>query len=128
MTNRPLSVSAALILILLNALVWLALGVIIAANVHPALPDQPLIKGVMAFLALATAGILLGLFIFLGRHSRVAYFIALGLLIATSLLSILDEFGLADLVFLAINIAPIILLIKDRTWYLQMRSRAVESN
>jgi len=128
MTNRPLSVSAALIFILLNALVWFALGVIIAANAHPALPDVPLIKGIMAFLALATAGILLGLFILLGKRSRIAYFIALGLFVAISLLTIFDQFGLADLVILAINIVPIILLIKDRAWYLQGRYRAVESN
>ncbi|MDO9545482.1 MAG: hypothetical protein Q7J07_01880 [Pelolinea sp.] len=128
MTNRPLSVSAALIFILLNALVWLVLGVIIAADAHPALPDVPLIKGTMAFLALATAGILVGLFIFLGKHSRIAYFITLGLFAATSLLSIFDQFGLADLVILAINIIPIILLIKDRAWYLQVRPRAVKSN
>ncbi len=118
MTRRPLSVSAALIFILLNALVWLAFGVIIAANAHPALPDLPLIKGVMAFLALATVVILLGLFVLLGKRNRIAYFIALGLFIAISLLTIFDEFGLADLVILVINIIPIILLIKDRDWYL----------
>ena len=128
MSNRPLSVSVALIFILLNALVWLAFGVIIAANAHPALPDQPIIKGVMAFLSLATAGILLGVFIFLGKRSRVAYFIALGLFVAISLLTIFDQFGLADLVILAINIVPVILLIKDRAWYLHVKPRAVGSN
>jgi hypothetical protein len=128
MTNRLLSVSAALIFILLNAFVWLALGVIIAANAHPALPDLPLFKGIMAFLSFATAGILLGVFIFLGKRSRIAYFIALGLFVAISLLTIFDQFGLADLIILAINIVPIILLIKDRTWYLQIRPRTVGSN
>ena len=120
MANRPLSVSVASIFILLNALVWLAFGVIIAANAHPALPNLPLLKGVMAFLSFATAGILLGVFIFLGKRSRIAYFIALGLFVATSLLTIFDQFGLADIVILAINIVPIILLIKDRAWYLQV--------
>ena len=128
MTKRPLSVSVALIFILLNALVWLALGVIIAANVHLALPDIPLLKGVMAFLALATAGVLLALFIFLGKHNRVAYFIAIGIFVAISLLSILDQFGLADLVILAISIAPMILLIKDREWYLRGKPRDAGSD
>ena len=127
MTNRPLSVSAALIFTLLNALVWLALGVIIAANAHPALPDVPIIKGIMAFLSFATSGILLGLFVFLGKRSRIAYFITLGLFIAISLLTIFDQFGLVDLVILIINIVPIILLIKDRAWYLQVRPKPIES-
>jgi len=118
MANRPLSVSMASIFILLNALVWLTFGIIIAADAHPALPDAPLIKWTMAFLALAIAGILLGLFILLGKCSRIAYFLASGLLFATSLVAVLDDVGLADLVFLVINIVPIILLIKDRAWYL----------
>jgi hypothetical protein len=128
MSNRPLSVSVTLIFILLNALVWLAFGVIIAANAHPALPNQPIIKGVMAFLSLATAGILLGVFIFLGKRSRIVYFIALGLFVAISLLTIFDQIGLVDLVILAINIVPIVLLIKDRAWYLHVIPGAVGSN
>ena len=126
--NRPLSVSVSLIFILLNAIVWLAFGAIIAANAHPALPNQSLLKGVMAFLSFTTAVILLGVFIFLVKRNRIAYFIALGLFVATSLLTIFDQFGLSDLFILAINIVPIILLIKDRAWYLQVKSRVVGIN
>jgi hypothetical protein len=128
MTNRPLSVSVTLIFILLNALVWLALGTIIAANAHPALPDLPLLKGVMAFLSFANAVILLCLFVFLGKRNRIAYFIALVLLVGSSLLTIFDQFGLVDLVILVINIVPIIFLLKDRTWYLQAKPRPVGVN
>ena len=60
MSKHPLSVSTTLIFIILNALVWLALGVIIALHVHPALPDNPLLRGIMAFLSFGAAGILLG--------------------------------------------------------------------
>jgi len=125
MNSRPRSVSAALALILLNVLIWFAFGIIVAANVHPALPTSSLIKGVMAFLAFATAGILLILLALLFRQNRVAYFLTLGLLVAISILTIFDDFGLADFVVLIINIAPIILLIKDRAWYLQARSSLV---
>jgi lysylphosphatidylglycerol synthetase-like protein (DUF2156 family) len=128
MANRPLSVSTAFLFIILNAFIWLAFGVIIAANAHPALPDIPLLKGVMAFLSFAATGILVGVFIFLRKQSRIAYFIALAFFIATSILTVLDQFGLADLVILAINIVPIILLIKDRAWYLQIKPRAVGDN
>lgn len=119
MTRRPLSVSVNLIFILLNALVWLALGMIIALHAHPALPDNPIIQGGMAFLSFCAAGILLGLFIFLLRRIRIAWFAALGFLAVTSILTIFDDFGWTDLVVLVINLVPMILLIKDRAWYLQ---------
>lgn len=127
MSNRPLSVTFSMIFILLNALVWLVFGAIIAANAHPALPDLPLLKAVMAFLSFTAAAILLGLFFFLVKRNRIAYFIALGYLVVTSVLSIFDQFGLVDLIILIINIIPIILLIKDRAWYLQMKPQAGES-
>jgi lysylphosphatidylglycerol synthetase-like protein (DUF2156 family) len=121
MNNRPRSVSFALIFILLNALVWLVLGIIIAANVHPALPVQPILKGFMAFLSFAIAAVLLGLFIFLKKRNRIAYWFAIGLLGLITLATFFDQLGLVDLGVLVLNIAPIILLIKDRTWYLKTK-------
>jgi len=121
MTKRPLSVSVTLIFIILNALIWLVFGLIIALHAHPALPDNPIIQAGMAFASFCAAGILLGLFIFLGRRSRIAWFIALGFLAFTSILTIFDDFGWTDLAVLLINIFPIILLIKDRAWYLQRK-------
>ncbi|MFZ6019780.1 MAG: hypothetical protein ACOYXO_09230 [Chloroflexota bacterium] len=122
MNNCPPSVFAALIFILLNAFIWLTLGIIIVFDGHPALPDEPLIKGIMAYLFLAAAGILLGLFVLLGKRRRIAYFLVVGFLITTSLWLVFDDFGVVDLVVLAINLVPIPLLIKDRDWYLQARS------
>jgi lysylphosphatidylglycerol synthetase-like protein (DUF2156 family) len=121
MTKHPLSVIVCLVFILLNSLIWLVFGVIIAVNAHPAIPAQPLIKGIMAFLSIAIAVILLVLFVLIRRHNRIAYFLALAGFIVTSLLTIFDDFGLSDLVVLAINIVPIVLLIKDRAWYLQVQ-------
>jgi lysylphosphatidylglycerol synthetase-like protein (DUF2156 family) len=123
MIHRPFSVTLAFVFVGLNALVWLAFAVIIAFNAHPSLPVQPLIKGSMAFLSFAAAAILVGLFIFLAKRSRIAYTLALSLFAVSSLLTIFDDFGLADLVVLAINIIPIVLLIKDRAWYLQVKPR-----
>ena len=108
-----------MIFILLNALVWLALGMIIALHAHPALPDNPIVQGGMAFLSFCAAGLLLGLFIFLLRRVRIAWFAALGILAVTSILAIFDDFGWSDLVVLVVNLVPMILLIKDRAWYLQ---------
>jgi lysylphosphatidylglycerol synthetase-like protein (DUF2156 family) len=117
MTDRPPSVPATLFFIILNALIWLALGVIIAVHAHPGLPDNPIIQGGMAFLSFGAAGILLGLFIFLRKRSRLAWLVALGFFAVASILTIFDDFGWIDLIVLVINLVPVILLIKDRAWY-----------
>ena len=124
MPHRSPSVSATFALIVLNALIWLAFGVIVAANVHPALPDLPLFKGIMALLSFTVSGMLLVLVVFLGKQNRAAYYLTLILLNAVSLLTFFDDFGLTDLVVLVINIAPFVLMIKNRAWYLQARPGA----
>lgn len=121
MRDRPFTVAATSLLVPINAFVWLAFGLMVAAGAHPALPDQPLIKWVMALLALATSGIFLGLFILLGKRGRLAYFLSLASFFVISLLTIFDQVGLADLIVLTLNVVPAILLIKDRAWYLQAR-------
>jgi lysylphosphatidylglycerol synthetase-like protein (DUF2156 family) len=128
MPDRPRSVLVSLTFIILNSLVWLVFGVIIAANAHPSLTMPPLLKGVMAFLSFCIAGFLAGLFFLLVKRNRIAYLLALGLLSVISVLSLFDQFGLSDLVILAINIVPIVLLIKDRDWYLQGKALSVGMN
>jgi hypothetical protein len=118
MVKRPLSVTIAWIFILLNALIWVAFGLLVAAHAHPALPDQPVIQGLMAFLSFAAAAVLLGALILLRKHNRWAYFLAIAFFAAASILTIFDQFGLIDLAVLLINLVPIALLLKDRNWYL----------
>jgi len=88
MTDRTPSVFTAWFFILLNAFIWLTLGVLIVFDVHPALPDEPLVKGIMAFLSLAIAGLLFGLSLFLGQRRQIAYFLTSGLWMITSMLRI----------------------------------------
>lgn len=128
MNHRPLSVSITLIFVLLDALVWLVFGLIIALHAHPALPDDPLIRWGMSLLSIGAAGILLGLFFFLGRRIRLAWFVALGFLAITALLTIFDDFGLSDLVVVVINLIPLFLLVKDRAWYLPGKPQAPGSH
>jgi presenilin-like A22 family membrane protease len=79
--KRPLSVFVTLILVVLNALVYM-----------------------------------------LNNRYRIGYYCALALFITITFLTFLDQVGWSDLVILAINIAPIVLLIKERSWYLQNES------
>lgn len=123
MSNRPLTVTITLVFILLNVLIWLVLGIVIAINAHPALPVPPLMKGTMAFLSIVIAGILAALFFFIRKRNRIAYILILAFFVFTALLTFFDDVGWSDLVVLVINIVPIVLLIKDRTWYLQGASQ-----
>jgi hypothetical protein len=126
MKKRPISITVTLGFIFINILIWLAFGIIVAANLHPALPDQPVVKTVMASLALAVAVVLSVLVFFLIRHSRIAYYLTLGLFTALSLAALFDNFGWIDLVVLIINLVPIILLIKERSWFLQIKTGIIE--
>ncbi len=121
MSNRPITVTINLIIILINALIWLILGIIIAANVLPGLPDLPQMKYILAVLSIVIAGILLGLTFFLCKSSRTAFYLTLAFFGITSILGIFDDVGLSDIAFLIISLIPIILLVKDRVWYLQTK-------
>jgi len=126
--KHSLSVSILIVFIYINSLVWLAFGLIIVFDAHPSLPDLPLIKIGMAFLAFIIAGILVVLGFLITKQSRIAFFLTSGLLLITALLSIFDDFGLADLAFLILNLVPLVLLFKDRGWYLQTKSHPLVGN
>jgi hypothetical protein len=119
MSKRPLSVTINLSFILLNALIWLVLGILIAIHAHPALPDQPLVKVIMSILSFFIATITVCLYYMLKKQIRFGYYLTLAFFVGVSLLTVFDEFGISDLIVLIINLIPIVLLIKDRAWYLQ---------
>jgi len=96
----------------------LAFSLIAATGIHPALPETGFGRWVMGVLALLNAFVFVGLVVFLRRHSRIAYWLALVLLTTISVLTYADEFGPADLIVLMINILMLLLLVRDRGWYL----------
>ncbi len=127
MNNRPFSMSLTSAFIILNALIWLALGIVIGVNAHPALPVSTELKWIMAILSVVIAGILVCLFIFLHRGSRIAFYLMVVLLGFVAFLTIFDDVGLSDIFVLVLNLIPIILLIKDRKWYLKVETQPYTS-
>jgi hypothetical protein len=119
MKNLPKTVTLTLLLILLDSLVWLGFGLAVAAGAIPSIPQAGGLRWIMAVLALGSAAFLAGIAFLLRRHSRPAYFLALGLLAVIAVLSITDQIGLLDLASLLINLIPLGLLLKDRRWYLE---------
>lgn len=104
-------------LLLLNALMWLLFAIIVGLEWHPALPDSNFVKWTMALGALLTSGALLLLAFHVERGSRKAFFFSIGLLSLLAILTITDQFGLADTLVLAVTILPIVMLLKHRARY-----------
>lgn len=118
MTHRPLSVTVTLALILFDAALWLAFGLIVAVGLHPALPDNLVYKVILSIASFGAALVLAGLSVLLTRHNRAGYFLTLTFLSMAALAFFLDNVGWADLAFLAVTLLPAALLLKDRNWYL----------
>ena len=105
-------------LILINAAVWLSFAIIVGAGWHPSLPPGTNTRVVLALLAALAAGALVVLVVLLRKRSRAGYYLTLGALAVLAVLTVLDEVGLADLVVLGLTLGPLVLLVKDRRWYL----------
>ncbi len=118
MNKNHLSIRVVFLLMVLNALLWLVFGLIIAVDAHPALPFQSEIKFMIAFLSFAAAGVLLILLYFLRKRNRISFYLTFAFFVVASLLIIMDEVGWVDFAVLAVNITPLILLYKDRSLYL----------
>jgi hypothetical protein len=120
-SRRPRSVSLCLGLIVLSALTWLSLGVLITFRLHPAILQSQAVRAGVASGAIAAAGTLAGLAILLTKRIAHAYYLSLAVLGMSALAVVFDDFGWADLIAVIINVAAMLLLIKDRSWYLGSR-------
>lgn len=119
MRHAPVSVRVTLLLLVLDALVWFAFGVVVAWGGIASINHSPILRWVMAGLAWASSAALGGIALLLSRSSRTAFFAAVIVLSIIALLAIADQVGLADLVALAFSAGPLVLLLKDRAWYLR---------
>jgi len=119
MKRHPASVRIALALLTLDALLWFAFGAATACGAIASIAQPPLLRWGMAGLAWVSAVFLAGIALLLRRRSRPAFFAAVILLSIIAVLSITDQVGLVDLATLAVSAAPLVLLLKDRAWYLR---------
>ena len=117
--RRPVAVSVALILMVALGLIWLGLGSLIALGIHPAVHIPPPWHFVMAALCIAAGLIAMTLVAALHRRSRIGFYGALAFLAASAVAVVFDQVGWTDLMFVAANVMPIILLLNARLWYLR---------
>lgn len=119
MKQFPTSVRVALAFLILDAFLWFTFGAATAGGAIASIAQPPLLRWGMAGLAWLSAASLAGIALLLSRRSRPAFFAAVILLFVIAVLSIADQVGIVDLAALAVSAAPLVLLLKDRAWYLR---------
>jgi lysylphosphatidylglycerol synthetase-like protein (DUF2156 family) len=117
MKRRPISVTASMLLVLLNALDWLVFAVIVGLDLHPGLPDSYVLRWIMGILAFGCATVMIARVVLLENRVRIAYSATLGLLALLAVLTVADDVGWADGLYLVLVMTPLMLLIKDQSWY-----------
>jgi len=118
MANRPSTVRLTRIVLLVDSLLWLAFAVFTGVGAHPSFGPMSEYMWPVTLLALLATALLGGLSVHLGNPSPLGYWLAVGFLAAMILASLFDQFGLADLIFVTAIALPLLLLVKDRAWYL----------
>jgi hypothetical protein len=117
-SKRPVLVEIAQGFILIQALFWLAFGIMVLLGIHPGMPESAMIRWIMAVLSFTGAFTLGILMILLARRNHPAYYLITGLTALLCILTFTDQFGLPDLIYLIITAGTLILLLINRRWYL----------
>lgn len=118
MKAHPLSVKITLAFILICAILWLSFGVITILGLHPSQ-----LSNSIYFLVLSLISILAGIFLlfityYLWKQKKCAWYLSVIFFIAGVLVNIFDDIGLIDVLVMIIHMIPLVLLIKDRSWYM----------
>ncbi len=121
-SRAQLSVKVCLFLLLLIALLWASFGIYVALDGHPSYSHMGLFKWIMAGLTFFAALVLLVLWFLLRKRVKPAWYLAVMMLTVTTLAGLFDDIGWIDVLVMLGSAIPLILLIKDRKWYLRIPS------
>jgi hypothetical protein len=109
-------------LIFIDAVIWILLGLVIAAGFHPALPEGRGYRWVMTALSLLAGFFFVMNYWIMTKRGGLAYYLMLGALAFVIILTLADQFGVADLIVFLINLITFALLLKDKADYLRVTS------
>jgi hypothetical protein len=126
MAISPLTVRLTRALLLFNSILWFAFSVYTALDRHPSYRGETLLRWGAVVLAFLAGAALVAFAYLLVRHSRPAYWLSVGFLVAIAVATLFDQFGLPDFAFLVVTVLPLSLLLKDRPWYLQPPARSAQ--
>ena len=116
---RPVSVKITIFCLLAIATLWLVFGLMVALGLHPYFNSTGLFRWIMAFCSITAALMLFGLGLLLHKRFKPAWYLGVILLSVMTLANLFDDIGWIDLLVMVGALMPLILLIKDRKWYLQ---------
>ena len=112
--RRPILVSIAQVLFLLDAVFWIIMGIVTLVRPTGSASSPWIIAALMGLNAVVLVAIAWGLGT---RYRRGVYYLALVVLFGTIVLSVTDEVGILDLLSLAFGAALLVLLLVKRSWY-----------
>jgi len=115
--RAPTTVIVVQALFFLNAALWIVFGALGLARMVSRPTEPPSIGWIISLLMLANAAVMLWLGWGLGKGRKLFFYLAIPVLVVNSVLSVTDQFGLLDLIALAIDVALLILLIVTRSRY-----------
>ncbi len=98
-------------LFFLYAALWLVFAALTLLRLLPGGPDQAPAAGILAALMLGDAAALAVAGWGLGRRSRLAWFFALAVLLANTVLTFADQMGVWDWLVLALEVVMLALLV-----------------
>ena len=84
-----------------------------------------LFKWIMAGFTFFAALVLLVLWFLLRKRVKPAWYLAVMMLAATTLAGLFDDIGWIDVLVMLGSAIPLVLLIKDRKWYLKIPSASI---
>jgi hypothetical protein len=127
MPAMPVSVKITLGLLSFLALSWFLFGVMAAANLITTIPSIQ-VRLVLGGLGIACSLVTSLTGFLLSRRFRYVYQFSIILLVFIILMSLMDDLGWVDFSLIAITIAALGLLIKDRSWYLKQPDSEKQSS
>jgi hypothetical protein len=117
----PVSVKISHGLLAFIAIVWLVFGILAVTGILVTISIREF-RLAIGGMAIACSLVITAFTVLLSRRNHIVYRLTIILLSAIILLSIMDDLGWADLSLIGITVVTLILLIKDRTWYLSSSS------
>ncbi len=115
----PNTVKITLVLLGIVAVIWIVFGIAVVARLHPAFPVEPFFRWGIGSIAILAGLVMARLAVLLWKRKKFAWWLVLIGMSLFAMATFLDQIGWVDLLVLAITVVPIVLLIRDRQWFLQ---------
>jgi len=113
----PVTVRISFFLLAAIAMGWLIFGLLAILNVLTFIPVAQ-IRLTIGGIAIACSSFTGAAIFFLYRRNKYVYYCTVALLAMFLTVSFMDDLGLTDAILIGITLLTLILLIKDRNWFL----------